>query len=63
VIYVFNKARWNIVVNEGLLYLFTSKEDGLEVDAEGTKRMLLSCHQSDRQNYNMKIANRFFERR
>jgi hypothetical protein len=37
------------------------KEDGLEVNAEKTKYMLLSRHQSARQNHDIKIGNRSFE--
>jgi hypothetical protein len=36
----------------------TSKEVGLEVNAEKTKHMLLSHHQNAGQNYDIKIANR-----
>jgi hypothetical protein len=39
----------------------TSKEVGLEVNAEKTKYMLLSHHQNAGQNHNIKIANRSFE--
>jgi ribosomal protein S2 len=38
-----------------------SKEVGLEVNAEKTKYILLSCHQSAGQNCGLKIANRSFE--
>jgi ribosomal protein S2 len=38
-----------------------SKEVGLEVDAEKTKYMLLSCHRNRGQNHDLKIANRCFE--
>jgi hypothetical protein len=36
-------------------------EFGLEVNAEKTKHMLLSRHQTAGQNHDIKIANRFFE--
>jgi hypothetical protein len=39
----------------------TSKEVGLEVNAEKTKYMLLSRHQNAGQNYNVKIHDRSFE--
>jgi hypothetical protein len=38
-----------------------SKEVGLEVNAEKTKYMLLSCHQNAGQNHNIKIGNRQFK--
>jgi hypothetical protein len=38
-----------------------SKEVGLEVNAEKTKYTLLSRHHNPGQNYDIKIANRFFE--
>jgi hypothetical protein len=38
-----------------------SKNIGLEVNAEKTKYMLLSCHQNAGQNHDIKIANRSFE--
>jgi hypothetical protein len=36
-------------------------EVGLEVNAEKTKYMLLSCHQNAEQNHDIKIANLSFE--
>jgi hypothetical protein len=39
----------------------TSKEVGLEVNAEKTKYMLLAHYQNAGKNYNIKIANRSFE--
>jgi hypothetical protein len=39
----------------------TSKEVGLELNAEQSKYMLLSHHQNAGQNQDVKIANRFFE--
>jgi hypothetical protein len=38
-----------------------SKKVGLEVNAEKTKYILLSCHQNAGQNHDIKIANRCFE--
>jgi hypothetical protein len=38
-----------------------SKEVGLEINAEKTKYMFLSCHQNVGQNRDIKIANRSFE--
>jgi hypothetical protein len=38
-----------------------SKEFGIEVNAEKTKCVLLSCHQNAGQNYDIKIDNRSFE--
>jgi hypothetical protein len=38
-----------------------SKEDGLEVNAEQIKYMLLSRHQNAGKNHDIKIANRSFE--
>jgi hypothetical protein len=38
-----------------------SEEVGLEVNAERTKYMLLSCHQNAGQNRNINIANRSFD--
>jgi hypothetical protein len=37
------------------------KEVGLEVNAEKTKYRLLSHHQNEGQNYDIKIPNRSFE--
>jgi hypothetical protein len=37
-----------------------SKEVGLEVNAERTKYMLVSCHQKAGQNHNIKIGDRSF---
>jgi hypothetical protein len=34
------------------------KEDGIKVNTEETKYILMSCHQNARQNCNTKIANR-----
>jgi hypothetical protein len=39
----------------------TSMEDGLEVNTERTKYMLLSCHQNAGQKHDVNIANRSFE--
>jgi hypothetical protein len=39
----------------------TSKEIGLEVNAEKIKYLLLAHHQNAGQNHNIKIANRSFE--
>jgi hypothetical protein len=36
-------------------------EVGLEVNAEKTKYMLLSCQQNEGQNHNIKTANKSFE--
>jgi hypothetical protein len=38
-----------------------NKEVGLQVHAEITKYMLLSCYQNAGQNHNIKVANRCFE--
>jgi hypothetical protein len=38
-----------------------SKEDGLEVNTEKTKYILLSRHQNAGQNHDIKIANRCFK--
>jgi hypothetical protein len=38
-----------------------SKEDGLEVNTEKTKYMLLPCHQNAGQNKDIKIADKYFE--
>jgi hypothetical protein len=39
----------------------SSKEVGLEVNAEKTKYMLMSRHQNAEQNHNIKIGDRSFE--
>jgi hypothetical protein len=39
-------------------FIDASKEVGLEVNADMTKYMLLSCHQNAEQNHDMKIVNR-----
>jgi hypothetical protein len=39
-----------------------SKEVGLEVNAEKTKYMLLSHHQNEVKNHDIKIVNRSFEK-
>jgi hypothetical protein len=41
--------------------IVTSKEVGLEVNAENTKYMLMSRRYNAGQNHNIKIANRSFE--
>jgi hypothetical protein len=38
-----------------------AKDDGLEVNLEEIKFMLLSCHQYGWENHNVKTANRLFE--
>jgi hypothetical protein len=38
-----------------------NKEVGLEINAEKTNYILLSCHQNAGQNYNIKIDNIFFK--
>jgi hypothetical protein len=38
-----------------------SKEVDLEVNAEKTRYMLLSCHQNAGQNHDIKIANSYIE--
>jgi hypothetical protein len=48
-------------IKKKLTLIDTSKEVGLEVNAEETKYMLLSCHQTARQNHDRKIGNRCFE--
>jgi hypothetical protein len=40
----------------------SSKEVGLEVNAEKTKYMLLSCHQNAGRNHNIKTGDRSFEK-
>jgi hypothetical protein len=40
---------------------FARKEDGLEVDAEETKYILLPRHHNTGQNHDIKIANKSFE--
>jgi len=39
----------------------TSKAVGLEVHAEKTQYMIISCDQNDRQNHNKKIGNKSSE--
>jgi hypothetical protein len=41
--------------------IHASKENGLELDAEKTKYMLLSHHQNAGQNYDIKIGYRSFQ--
>jgi hypothetical protein len=41
--------------------LVTSKEIGLEVNAEKTKYMFMSHEQNAGQNHNIKLDNKFFE--
>jgi hypothetical protein len=38
-----------------------SKKVGLQVNAEETKYMLLSCHQNAGENYDIQIVSRCFE--
>jgi hypothetical protein len=38
-----------------------NKEVGLEVNAEKTKHILMSCHQNAEQNHEVKTANRSYE--
>jgi methyl coenzyme M reductase alpha subunit len=40
----------------------TMKEVGLEVNTEKTKHVFLSCRQNARQNHEIKIANKSFEK-
>jgi hypothetical protein len=47
---------------EGLIVATSSKEIGLEVNADKTKYMVMSQEQNAGQSYNMKIDNRAFER-
>jgi len=42
--------------------VFTIKEIGVEVNAEKTKYMVMSQDQYARQNHDVKIENKFFER-
>jgi hypothetical protein len=50
----------SIIKNTGTL-IDAIKEVGLAVNAERTKRMLLSCHQSAGYNHSIKLADRFSE--
>jgi hypothetical protein len=43
------------------ILLETSKEDGLQANAEKTKYMFMSCHQNAGQNHNIKTGNKSFE--
>jgi hypothetical protein len=42
--------------------LFTSKENGLEVNAEKTKYTVMSPEQNAGQNHNIKVGNKYFKR-
>jgi hypothetical protein len=48
-------ARLTAYVNEGIV------DTGLEVNAEKTKYMIMSCHPNSGQNQNIRIANESFE--
>jgi hypothetical protein len=39
----------------------SSRDDGLEINVEKTKYMIMSCHQNSGQNQNIRIANESFE--
>jgi hypothetical protein len=42
--------------------LEASRDIGLEINAEKTKYMIMSCHQNSGQNQNIRIANESFEK-
>jgi hypothetical protein len=42
-------------------FLGASEDVGLEINAEETKYMIMSCHQNSGQNHNIRIANELFE--
>jgi hypothetical protein len=51
----------NIVKKNTEALLHASKEVGLEVNAEKTKYMFMSRHQTAGQNHSIKVGNKSFE--
>jgi hypothetical protein len=60
-VYILSGSIHTIKKNTEALVI-TSKEIGLEVNAEKTKYMIMSQYQNAGQNSNIKTGNKFFER-
>jgi hypothetical protein len=58
---IFDRSIHTIEKNAEALFI-SSKEIGLEVDADKTKYMVMSLYQYARQSHNIKIDNGFFAR-
>jgi hypothetical protein len=48
-------------IKENAETLLEASRDGLEINAEKTKYMIMSCHLNSKQNHNIRIANESFE--
>jgi hypothetical protein len=59
-IYLLGNSTNTIKENTKFL-LGASRDVGLEINAEKTKYMIMSCHQNRGQNQNIRIANKSFE--
>jgi hypothetical protein len=51
----------NTIKENSEKHLESSKDIGLEINAEKTKYMIMSCHQNSGQNQNIRIDNESFE--
>jgi hypothetical protein len=51
----------NIIKENTETLLEASRDIGLEINAEKTKYMIMSCHPNSGQNQNIRIANESFE--
>jgi hypothetical protein len=51
----------NTIKKNTKTHLEASRDLGLEVNAEKTKYMIMSCHPNSGQNQNIRIANESFE--
>jgi hypothetical protein len=52
----------NTIKDDSETLLEASRDIGLEINAEKTKYMIMSCHQNSGQNQNIRIANESFEK-
>jgi hypothetical protein len=52
----------NIIKENSETFLEASRDTGLEINAEKTKYMIMSCHPNSGQNQNIKTANESFEK-
>jgi hypothetical protein len=51
----------NTIKENSETFLETSRDIGLEINAEKTKYMIMSCHPNSGQNQNIRVANESFE--
>jgi hypothetical protein len=52
----------NIINKNTEVLIDTSKEDGLEVNAEETNHIFVSRHQTTGQNHYIRVANKYFNK-